>query len=121
MTHAEVPSPPSPSNRGWWEWIFRVPVLILHQWGYISIYEYPSVALGLTVAYIGILCGRPSWEIPLLMLVGMSLCLPCLAYYFNPDRVLERRSKQWEGWAARKLITKSELEEWKQDLHRWYR
>jgi hypothetical protein len=120
MMHDEVPGPPRAADKGWWEWIFRVPGLILGQWGYISVYGFPSVTLGAFLAYAGVLVGRPFAEIPLLMLVGMAAYLPFLSYYFRPEEIVERKFKQWDRWVERRMITSNQRKEMRRDLLNWY-
>src|SRR4051794_23783115 len=118
--HAGAPSPPPPSGRSGWEWIFQVPRLILGQLAYVTVYGSPGVAVGSVLGYLGILCGRPLGEFPLLMLVGIAVYLPVLAYYFTPDRIYERRSRKWDRWLKEQIVTKAQHKEWKQELSKWY-
>jgi hypothetical protein len=108
------------SDNRWWEWIFRVPGLILGQWGYISVYGFPSVTLGAFLAYAGVVLGRPLAEFPLLMLVGMAAYLPFLSYYFRPEKIVARKFKLWDRWVSEGLITSNQCDDWKQGLLNWY-
>ncbi len=119
--HDEVPSVPrDPSSSHWSEWVPRVPGLILGQWGYISTYGLPSVTIGFFFAYLTLLAGRPMAEFPIAVFVGMSAWLPFLAYFFNLEKVVERKFQRWDRWVARKMITSQQRKEMRSTLLSWY-
>jgi hypothetical protein len=117
---AEVPNVQSPPDKVSWEWLLRVPGLILGQLGYISVYGYPGVFLGAIVTLLGAYLGRPYGELPFWMFLGIAAYLPGLAYYLRPDKIVERNFKLWDRWVAQKIITGNQRKEWRKELHAWY-
>ncbi len=118
--HAEVRTAQPPPDRDSSGWLFRIPGLILGQLGFISVYGQFGVLLGVLSATIAICLGRPHAEAPLWLFLGIAVYLPGLAWYLQPERIVERKFKLWDKWVDRKIITSNQRKEWRKELQAWY-
>lgn len=110
-----MPKPPAP-----WFNPTKLAKSALGIFASASIQGAVCLTVGGALAYAAILLRVPPWYVPLALFAGMAIPLWPLRVYFSPERVLERRYAQWDGWVKRRVITQAQCTRWKKELREWY-
>jgi hypothetical protein len=121
--HDEVQIPlltPDEHGRGE-KMLSRVLKNLLGTWSYVTVFSAPGVSLGLIMAYVSLICGRPGVEFPVPIFVGMSIWAAWFSYYQRPHKVIERMRKRYDRWVKSELITAKHRSELMKDLFAWYK
>ena len=78
------------------------------------------ITCGAALLGIGILMGRPWWNVPILLFVGMGMSIGPLRFYFGPERTVERLHARWDRWVKNGIISKAQFGRQKKELLDWY-
>jgi len=78
------------------------------------------LSVGGALAYIGLLFGRSTLELPLLLFLGMACTLWPVRAFDSPERILERKFRKWDRWVKDKKLSAGECVRWKRQFRDWY-
>jgi len=79
------------------------------------------LTIGGALTYVGLLLGCSARQSTFLLFTGMAIPLWPLRVYYSPERILERKFREWDRWVERGMLTKAECRAWKNEMKGWYR